>query len=273
MIKTKTLASILIFILFANVVQAQYFDFFEKWNTKWKEKINQNYATEHVYTQKLYGMGLQFYQNQNFSANTYFGPSFTMDNSRLVDRSTHFRILDNNIKFGSLIIGKSISPTISFNSRLAFSRLSKLGKTFAIGGQLAANANFRTNGSYENNSLSFDANVDLGPRARYQETFKVFYSTINVEYNLAIPVVSAGIYAPGYTISFSNNPSGVFLPNKYQRIQSGLFFTLGANKRYPNQNYKIGYQWDFMHQDLGNKLNMFNTMHTISFIGIINKLK
>ncbi len=271
--KIKTQFLIFFFILIANSTQAQIFDFYDKWNKKRIDKRNENYATEHVYSQKLYGMGLQFYQNQNFAANKYFGLGFAIDNSKLVDRKKYYRIFDNNVKFGGLFITESISPTGSFNTRLAFSRLNKKGKTLAIGGQLAANMNFRINSLYQNNALSFDANLDLGPRVRYEDTFKVFYSKIKVEYNLAVPIVSYGIYGPGYSTSFGNNTAGVFLPNKYQRIQSGLFFTLGTNKRYPNKSVKIGYQWDYMHQDLGNNLNLYNALHTISFIGNINKLK
>ena len=273
MIKYKKQVLIFILLLFSNYAHAQYFNFIEKWNKKRIEKRDNMYAKEHVYTQKLFGIGAQFYQNQNFSQNQYAGVFFAMDNSRLTDRPKYYRIIDNNIKFGGLLIAESISPTFSTNTRLAYARLQKKGSDFAIGGQIATNLNGRLNTGYQNNAVSFDANVDLGPRIRYGKTLKVLYSTFDIDYHLAVPIVSFGAYGPAYSTSFANNTSGVFFPNKYQRIQSGFFVTLGAKKRFPDQRFKFGYQWDYLHQDLGNNLGVYNATHTLSFSGKITKIK
>jgi hypothetical protein len=273
MLKIKTQFVICILVFTSHIVQAQSLGFLNQWNKKRIDKRNLRWENEKVYVQKLYGLTFQSVQNQNFSQNQYPGLMFAMDKNRVIDRKKGIKVYDNNLKIGVLSLPNAFGPTISGNWRLGASYLQKLNTNFAVGAQAAASLNGRLNTNYENNAISMEAVIDIGPRIKYQSEFDFIFGKYGLEYNLSIPFVAFGFYAPGYNTSFGNNTKGLFLPNKYQRVQSGLFLTLPKGKRYPNKNLKIGYQWDYMHQDLGNKLGLFNTTHTLSFIGSIQKIK
>ena len=238
-------------------------------------KRDNRWAVEKITKENLLGVGYQTVQNQFFSPNQYPGIVLTLNGSRVREMPKNLYIFDKMLNLGIIQLPKSETPTFSENARFSHSILRKINGNFAIGPQFSATLNTRLNTGYENNSLGGEAIIDLGPRLRLNKNFRLFAKTYGLTYNAALPLLGLAFTAPSFSTSFdaNTNPKGLYTLNKYQRLQSQLFLTLPAKKRFPNKNYKIGYQWDYLHLDLGNSRSLYNAVHTISFIGNIHRVK
>jgi hypothetical protein len=272
---SKAKSIVLVFFVLASVqsVVAQSLGVLNNWSKKRIEKRDKRWAEEKVYKQNLFGLAFQTVQNENFSPVQFPGLMLSFESGKIIETEKRINIWDQNFKIGALTLLNASSPTFSSNIRFGFSHLRKLNKNFSVGGQFAALANPRINPSYENNAFGLEAILDLGLRLKYNTQFDFIFGKYGLAYHFAVPVLSLGFFGPGYNTSFTENTKGVYSPLKYQRVQSELFLILPPGRRFPNKNIKFGYKWDYLHQDLNNGLNLFNTTHTLSFIGSITKIK
>jgi hypothetical protein len=272
--KQKLSMIVVLLILMAIKAQSQGLSVLKKMSEKRVEKRNNRWSEEKIFKQTLIGFAYQTTQNTNFSANQYPGFLLSARGTSIRETQKRFYHFDNVISAGILSLPESIAQTYTVNTRFSHSILRKINPTFALGSQMSAVFNGRLNLNNENNAFLMEAVLDLGPRIKFQKEINLLHKNYGIEYGLAVPLIGFGYSAPSFNTSFDgSNTKGIFLPNKYQRIQSELMLKFPAGKRFPNKNFKMGYHWDFMHLNLGNNRSLNNAVHTLSFIGSIKKIK
>lgn len=241
---------------------------------KQKQKKEHNWATEHIYSSNIMGLALQTTANQNFSPNKYIGALFTITQNQLLEREKRTHVFDFFGGFGFVSLPESMVPTTSVNARIAYALMPTNENKFKLGGQITGILNSRVNVNNENNAFLAETFVDLAPRLSWAKKIDFMGDPLAFDYTLVVPVVSAGLSIPSFSISGGKEvPRGVFTVNRYQRIQSTFGLSLPPSKRITSQRPRISYSWDFLRFGLGDGRTLVNATHSISFLGKFKTIK
>lgn len=240
-----------------------------------KERREARWKEEQVFSAKSLGVSLQNQQNTVVSPLIYSGIGLTLSGERQRFLANTLKIGSRRIQYNMLSAENSPNKTHSAAAQFGFDYLKQLKnkKQFWIGGNVQINSNIRFYSHLGNNAFQYEIFPTIGISSVYKTDFQLFGKKIALDASLKLPIIGALMAAPKYTTSFDELKIKVVPLGKMVNPQTSVFINLPANKRFPNRQHRIGYEWNMNSFGRGNDRRMTMATHTLCFIATLDKIK
>jgi hypothetical protein len=240
-----------------------------------KNKRENSWAAEHVYSTSALSLTYQTVQQQVFSQNQFSGVGLSFFHDKLVDRTKIQRGTEQTIAASTFLKSPlSETNTNAIDVQVGFYWLKKLkNPALSVGGQLNFVLGTRLNPNYDNNSVSGEAIIELAPKLKYRKEFSFLSMPLGIDYSFSASLLGAALYTPTFTSNFTLIGMRLAAPNSYNHFNSRLLVSLPAGKRFPNKKMTLGYGWNMYILKANNEQNIINATHTIYLIANLHKFK
>ncbi len=255
-------------LLFLNFLNAQ-----EAQRTR-KERKAAKWSEEQVFRIKSFGVSLQNQQNTVMSPLIYsgIGLAFFSEKQRFLNNT--LKISNRRLQYNMLSAENSPNNTHSAAAQFGFDFLKQLKKQkFYIGGNVQMNSNIRFYSHLGNNAFQYEVFPTIGFSSTYKTDFQVFGKKLTLDASVKLPIVGALMATPKYTTSFDELKIKVVPLGKMVNPQTAIFLNFPAQKRFPNRQFRMGYEWNMNSFGRGNDRRMTMATHTLHFIATIEKIK
>lgn len=246
----------------------------EKVPTSRKERQAERLENEHVYRLRNFGVSLQNQQNTVVSPLIYKGTGISLAAERRREHDNAMKTNNARLQYNMMKAANSEYNTHSGAFQFGYDYLKKafLDKLY-LGGMVQMNGNIRFSSNLGNNAIQYELFPDIGLSSTYKTDFQLFGRDFGFDASLKLPLVGAVMATPKYTTSFDELRINVVSLNKMFNPQTQFWINFPANKRFPNRQRRIGYEWNMNRFGRGNDRHMTMATHSFYLVATLDKLK
>lgn len=261
---------LLLLLLFLPLSQSFGQNFLKDYIHKKREQKQDRYANEQIWKSNLIGLSQQNSQNLVFSPLLYAGFGVSQLSTRTNLYKNRINTFRSEISANALAAANAKSVFFGINAAVFYGKLKKINDNLAVGGEAGFLLYSRINPDFQNNALQLESILNFSPKVIYQTKIT---RKIDAEFQLSVPVVGLSMLTPKYAFSFDGIETKLNAFHNSFMPRTSILLTLPPNKRFKNNRYQIGYQWQMLRINRGNQNTLTTGIHSLYFIGNISKIK